>query len=59
MVLLSCYLKGYPIVSGFLAEQQVTRHFESERFIEHWKFAGTESLAVYLRDIQLYIHSGR
>lgn len=58
MVLLSCYLQGYAAVSGILAEKPVTRHFESERFIEHWKFAGNESLAVYLRDIELYVNSG-
>ncbi len=58
MVLLSCYLQGYDTVSRFLTEQQATRHYENERFIEHWNFSGNEALAVYLRDIQLDIHSG-
>jgi hypothetical protein len=57
MVLLSSYLKGFETVRRFLTDQQATQQYESERFIEHWKFAGSESLAVYLRDIQLDIHS--
>ena len=58
MVLLSCYLQGYDTVSRFLTDQQATRHYENERFIEHWNFSGNEALAVYLRDIQLDINSG-
>ncbi len=58
MVLLSCYLQGYDTVCGFIADEQVTRHYENEQFIEHWKFSGDERLAVYLRDIQLGIDSG-
>jgi GTPase SAR1 family protein len=58
MVLLSCYLKGYEMVRPFLADQQATQHYVAEQFVEHWKFTGNESLAVYLRDIQLEIDSG-
>jgi GTPase SAR1 family protein len=58
MVLLSCYLQGYDTVSRFLTDQQAVRHYENERFIEHWNFSGNEALAVYLRDIQLDIDSG-
>jgi GTPase SAR1 family protein len=57
MVLLSCYLKGYEAVRPFLTDQQAVRQYEAERFIEHWNFTGNESLAVYLRDIQLDIRS--
>ncbi len=57
MVLLSCYLRGYEAVRSFLTDQQATQHYEAERFMEHWKFTGNESLAVYLRDIQLDIRS--
>jgi GTPase SAR1 family protein len=57
MVLLSCYLQGYDSVSGFLADRPVSRQYEAESFIEHWKFSGNEALAVYLRDIQLEIDS--
>jgi GTPase SAR1 family protein len=57
MVLLSSYLQGFDTVRRFLTDQQATQHYEAERFIEHWKYAGNESLAVYLKDIQLDIHS--
>lgn len=57
MVLLSCYLQGYDEVSGFLADRPVSRQYEADAFIEHWKFSGNEALAVYLRDIQLEIDS--
>ena len=57
MVLLSCYLQGYDAVSRFLSDHHKTAHYEAERFIEHWKFSGNESLAVYLKDIQLEINS--
>ncbi len=55
MVLLSCYLRGYEAVRTFLKDQPAAQRYEAERFIEHWKFTGNESLAVYLRDIQLDI----
>ena len=58
MVLLSCYLKGYDTVRRFLTDHQATQHYEAERFIEHWKFSGNESLAVYVKDIQLDIDTG-
>lgn len=58
MVLLSCYLQGYDAVSRFLSDPHKTTHHEAERFIEHWTFSGNESLAVYLKDIQLDIDSG-
>lgn len=58
MVLLSCYLRGYEAVRAFLSDRQTIQHYEAERFMEHWKFTGNEALAVYLRDIQLDIHSG-
>jgi GTPase SAR1 family protein len=58
MVLLSCYLQGYDTVSRFIADEQVTRLYEKGQFIEHWKFAGDERLAVYLQDIELRVNSG-
>ncbi len=58
MVLISCYLRGYEAVRSLLTDRQAVQHYEAERFMEHWKFTGNESLAVYLRDIQLDIHSG-
>ena len=58
MVLLSCYLNGYDAVSRFLSERQTTKRYDAERFTEHWSFSGNESLAVYLKDIQLEVDSG-
>jgi GTPase SAR1 family protein len=57
MVLLTCYLRGYDAVRSFLTDHPATQHYEAERFMEHWTFTGNESLAVYLRDIQLEIRS--
>jgi len=58
MVLLSCYLKGYETVRPFLSDHQATQHYDADRFIDHWTYTGNEALAVYLRDIQLDVHSG-
>jgi GTPase SAR1 family protein len=55
MVLLSCYLQGYDTVSRFLSDRPVSRQYEADGFIEHWKFSGNEALAVYLRDIQVEV----
>jgi len=57
MVLLACYLRGYETVRPLLTDQQAIQYYEADRFTEHWKFAGNEALAVYLRDIQLDIDS--
>jgi len=57
MVLLSCYLRGYEAVRSFLTDQPASQQYDAGRFMEHWRFTGNESLAVYLRDIQLEIHS--
>jgi GTPase SAR1 family protein len=57
-VLLTCYLKGYDTVNGFLTPDNTVQMFEDEQFFEHKAFAGDESLAVYLKDILLEINSG-
>ncbi len=57
-VLLSCYLEGYGGVEQILSADQSSLNFDGERFFEHQRFAGRDSLAVYLRDIQLSIDSG-
>ncbi len=58
LVLLSCYLQGYDAVNRFLGDGTVVRAYDGDRFIDHWEYTGNESLSVYLRDIQLDIHSG-
>jgi guanylate kinase len=54
-VLLTSYLKGYGQVQGMVAAESTIAEFEADRFTEHRAFAGDDSLAVYLKDIQLDI----
>jgi hypothetical protein len=54
-VLLTSYLKGYDQVQGLVAAESSIAEFEADRFAEHRAFAGDDSLAVYLKDIQLDI----
>ncbi len=58
-VLLSSYLKGYTRVKDIISSDEVVREYEDDRFIEHQDFVSNESLATYLKDIQLEINSGR
>lgn len=57
-VLLSACLKGYPAVKDFLSDQPETVVLEGDRFYEHQDFAGSEDLAVFLKDLCLEIDSG-
>lgn len=56
-VLLGSYLKGYETVKDILFSDMLTREYEEDQFAEHKPFAGDDSLAVYLKDIQLEIDS--
>jgi GTPase SAR1 family protein len=56
-VLLASYLKGYDAVVAALSDGARIVEYGKERFFEHWKFAGDENLAVYLRDVSLDIDS--
>jgi GTPase SAR1 family protein len=56
-VLLSSYLKGYPAVSEILDEGAAVRQYEGIHFAEHKAFVGNESLAVYLKDVQIEVDS--
>jgi len=56
-VLLTCYLNGYERVKALLASESQTLEFNNKQFFEHWDFVGDDSLAVYLRDIQLFVDS--
>ncbi|MGD8763668.1 MAG: dynamin family protein [Desulfobacteraceae bacterium] len=55
-VLLTSYLKGYETVCDLLSSD-IIRHYSSDQFPEHKTFVGNESLAVYLKDVQLEIDS--
>lgn len=56
-VLLESYLSGYETVKEVLASERVTRAYEDDLFDAHKSFAGSDSLAVYLKDIQLEINA--
>jgi GTPase SAR1 family protein len=54
-VLLSAYVKGYERVAGALSWETNTRQFKGPDFARHKDFVGDDSLAVYLRDLELQI----
>ncbi|UCE52397.1 MAG: dynamin family protein [Desulfobacterales bacterium] len=56
IVLLSSYLKGYDTVCDIIATD-TTQHYTNDRFVVHKDFVGNETLAVYLRDVELEIDS--
>ena len=57
LLLLSLYLKGYDRFSEYISHDAGNAEFTGERFREHQEFAGEDSLAVYLKDIELEIDS--
>ncbi|MBW1994842.1 MAG: dynamin family protein, partial [Deltaproteobacteria bacterium] len=57
-VLLTCYLKGYETVKEIIGSNTKTLRYSNETFSEHRKFVGNDSLAVYLKDIELEIPTG-
>jgi len=56
-VLLTSYLKGYETVNSFLTPDNGIQLYEDDRFFDHKTFVGSESLAVYLKDVLLEINS--
>ena len=57
-VLLNSYLKGYDRVKDTIGTKNVTVEYKKRSFADHRRFVGTDSLAVYLRDIELKINTG-
>ena len=57
IVLISSYLKGYGRVKDELSSNGQTREYKGNLFQKHKEFAGSEVLAVYLKDILLQINS--
>jgi GTPase SAR1 family protein len=55
-VLISSYLKGYDTVCDIIASD-TTRHYTRDEFADHKAFVGNETLAVYLKDVELEIDS--
>lgn len=58
IVLLGAYLEGYSTVENIISDQVETVVYDDDRFPEQKAFAGSEALAVYLRDIRLEIPAG-
>ncbi|MBU1169240.1 MAG: dynamin family protein [Proteobacteria bacterium] len=56
-VLLSSYLSGFDRVKDIIGPDQVIKIHEHEDFHKHRNYTGDEILAVYIKDIQLEIHS--
>jgi GTPase SAR1 family protein len=55
-VILSTYLRGYDRVVNVLAwDDSATLNFEGDDFVKHKDYVGDDSLAVYLRDLELQI----
>ncbi|MBN2516764.1 MAG: dynamin family protein [Deltaproteobacteria bacterium] len=54
-VLLSSYLKGFDRVKEVISAESTTQQFEGPDFARHMDFVGDDSLAVYLRDLELQI----
>jgi len=55
-VLLSSYLKGYDTVCDIIVADTI-RHYTDDQFAAHKEFVGNETLAVYLKDVELKIKS--
>ena len=54
-VLLTSYLKGYERIRTTLSQGGEIRRFEGSEFDEHKRFVGDDSLAVYLKDLEIQI----
>jgi len=55
---LSSYLKGYERIKEIVSADNVVQQYQDDRFAEYRAFVGDETLAVYLKDVQLEINSG-
>ena len=56
-VLMASYLNGYDRVQDIISTETVIRHYENEAFARHRDFVGDDSLAVYLKDIEIEINA--
>jgi GTPase SAR1 family protein len=57
-VLLTSYLKGYGRVRDMIGRNSELQRFEKSNFPRHKDFVGDDSLAVYLKDLELGIPGG-
>lgn len=58
-VLLTSYLRGYDRVKDLLSYNRNRREFAGEEFGQHRDFVGNDSLALYLKDLELHIPGGK
>ena len=56
-VLMASYLKGFESVQNIISTETVVRHYEDKEFPLHRDFVGNDSLAVYLKDIEIEINA--
>jgi len=56
-VLMASYLKGFESVKDIISTDTVVRHYEDKEFALHRDFVGNDSLAVYLKDIEIEINA--
>ena len=56
-VLMASYLKGYESVKDIISTETVVRHYDDQEFALHRDFVGNDSLAVYLKDIEIEINA--
>jgi len=57
-IILDSYLKGYDTVQPIMVSDHLTKVFEDDAFDGQQAFAGSDALAVYLKDIELEINNG-
>lgn len=57
--LMASYLKGYDKTGEILASGSPVRIYHADDFEKHRDFVSDDSLAVYLKDVNLQINSGR
>ncbi|MCF8068690.1 MAG: dynamin family protein [Desulfobacterales bacterium] len=57
-LLLSSYLKKYDEIKDHISTETEICHFDENSFAEHRKFVGDDTMAVYLKDVQLEISTG-
>ena len=54
-VLIALYLKGYDRVKDMMGSENKIREFGPDQFYKHMDFVGDDSMAVFLKDMQLEI----
>jgi GTPase SAR1 family protein len=56
-VLMASYIKGFESVKDIISDETVVRHYEEKDFPIHRDFVGDDSMAVYLKDIEIEINA--